>query len=86
MKKLLSFLCIIGCLAVGLQSFAANEIDKAISQSVLKKGTVAVSVKNLQTGETVYELNSDKLVPPASTQKLVTLAAALDTLGADYKF
>lgn len=86
MKKLLSFLSIIGCLAVGLQSFAANEIDKAISQSALKKGTVAVSVKNLQTGETVYELNSDKLVPPASTQKLVTLAAALDTLGADYKF
>lgn len=86
MKKLLSFLSIIGCLAVGLQSFAVNGIDKAISQSALKKGTVAVSVKNLQTGETVYELNSDKLVPPASTQKLVTLAAALDTLGADYKF
>ena len=34
MKKLLSFLSIIGCLAVGLQSFAANEIDKVISQSV----------------------------------------------------
>lgn len=34
----------------------------------------------------MYELNAGKLVSPASTQKLVTLAAAADTLGSDYQF
>ena len=85
MKKLL---LIIGILGVLLNSTAvfAQSIDKVISKSSVKRGTISVSVKNISDGKTVYELNSDKLVPPASTLKLVTLAAALDTLGADYKF
>lgn len=81
-------LLIIGMLSVFLSSTAAfaQSIDKVISKSSVKSGTISVSVKNISDGKTVYELNSDKLVPPASTLKLVTLAAALDTLGSDYKF
>lgn len=81
-------LLIIGMLSVFLSSTAAfaQSIDKVISKSSVKRGTISVSVKNISDGKTVYELNSDKLVPPASTLKLVTLAAALDTLGSDYKF
>ena len=86
MKKLLTILGLLAVLIDGSVAFAANGIDKAISKSTVKRGTISVSVKNLSTGEVVYDLNSDKLVPPASTQKLVTLAAALDTLGTDYAF
>ena len=86
MKKLLAILGLLAVLIDGSVAFAANGIDKAISKSTVKRGTISVSVKNLSTGEVVYDLNSDKLVPPASTQKLVTLAAALDTLGTDYAF
>lgn len=86
MKKFLAILGLLAVLIDGSVAFAANGIDKAISKSTVKRGTISVSVKNLSTGEVVYDLNSDKLVPPASTQKLVTLAAALDTLGTDYAF
>jgi D-alanyl-D-alanine carboxypeptidase/D-alanyl-D-alanine-endopeptidase (penicillin-binding protein 4) len=38
------------------------------------------------TGETVYERAADRLFVPASTTKLFSVAAALDALGADYRF
>ena len=86
MKKLVAIFGLFAVFMFAQATFAANGIDKAISKSTVKRGTISVSVKNLTTGETVYDLNSDKLVPPASTQKLVTLAASLDTLGKDYTF
>lgn len=86
MKKIIIMLVgIIACVFLSSPVIAGN-IDKTIAKSGVKKGTISVSVKNISTGESVYDLNSDKLVPPASTQKLVTLAAALDTLGYDYEF
>lgn len=85
MKKLLLLLGIFALFLNASEVFAGS-IDKIITKSAVKRGTISVSVKNISTGETVYELNPDKLVPPASTLKLVTLAASLDTLGNDYNF
>lgn len=70
----------------GLTVNAADSINKVVSQSGINKGAISVSVKDLKTGKEVYSLNQDKPVPPASTQKLITFAAALDTLGEDYTF
>ncbi len=39
-----------------------------------------------ETGETLYERQSQKLFAPASVTKLYTVAAALDTLGAEHRF
>lgn len=86
MKKLL---CILGFMVfcnLFTSAFAVDNINKVLAQSNIKKGVVSISVKDISTGETVYDLNSDRLISPASTQKIVTLAAALDTLGADYNF
>ncbi len=41
---------------------------------------------DLESGETVYELNRHKLFVPASTTKLFSVASALDHFGADYRF
>lgn len=65
---------------------AADSINKVIADSNISKGAISVCVKDLKTGKTVFNLNEDKPVNPASTQKLVTSAAALYTLGEDYKF
>lgn len=43
-------------------------------------------VKDLDSNETLLAINPDKMFVPASTTKLFTVAAALDTLGADYRF
>lgn len=68
------------------QQVFAGAIDKTISNSGINKGAVAVSVKEANTGKTVYSLNETKPSVPASTLKMVTLSASLDTLGKDYKF
>jgi len=46
-------------------------------------GFFAVDIK---TGEVLSELNSNLALTPASTQKLITTATALELLGANYRF
>lgn len=45
-----------------------------------------VYVQNLRTGEVVMRRNADRGLLPASTIKLVTTAAALSNLGADFRY
>ena len=61
-------------------------IDKTIAQSSINKSAVSVSVKDTTTGKVVYRLNDKQPTMPASTLKLITLGASLDTLGYDYEF
>ena len=86
MKKVVSIFALMTALAITLPVSAAESINKIISNSNISKGAVSVSVKDVNTGKTVFKLNEDRPVNPASTQKLVTSAAALDMLGKDYKF
>src|ERR1700733_7546273 len=43
-------------------------------------------VADRRTGEVLYERDADKLFPPASTTKLYSVSAALDTLGSNFCF
>jgi D-alanyl-D-alanine carboxypeptidase/D-alanyl-D-alanine-endopeptidase (penicillin-binding protein 4) len=47
---------------------------------------MVVRVDSLRTGERIYARNAAKLVMPASNMKLLTLAAAAERLGWDYRF
>jgi len=42
--------------------------------------------RNVKTGETLYEYDSERNLTPASVMKLVTTATALELLGGDYRF
>lgn len=86
MKKILCILGIILFANLSLTASAVDDINKVLTKSSIKKGVISISIKDTETGNTVYKLHSDRLVSPASTQKIVTLAASLDTLGADYNF
>lgn len=86
MKKILCILGIMLFANMSLSAAAVDDINKVLMKSNIKKGVVSISVKDIQSGNSVYELNSDRLLSPASTQKIVTLAAAMDTLGAGYNF
>lgn len=86
MKKFLTVLfVIISFFTIQANTYAAS-IDKTISSSGINKGAVSVSVKDVKTGKTVYKLNENQPNMPASTLKMITLAASLDTLGPDYEF
>jgi D-alanyl-D-alanine carboxypeptidase/D-alanyl-D-alanine-endopeptidase (penicillin-binding protein 4) len=52
----------------------------------MERGLWGVKVKSLDTGRIVYALNARKLMMPASNMKIVTLAAAAESLGWDYRF
>jgi serine-type D-Ala-D-Ala carboxypeptidase/endopeptidase (penicillin-binding protein 4) len=43
-------------------------------------------VRSLDSGETLFEHNSDRLFVPASNMKLITGAAVLEGLGPDYRY
>lgn len=79
------FICLIAFLSMQCVAFA-NAIDKTISQSGINKDGISISVKDVESGKTVFEKNAKKPSMPASTLKIVTLTASLDTLGKDYKF
>ncbi len=86
MKKFLNLLICLTIMFIITPAAIAAAIDKTIAQSGINKDSVSVSVKDTLTGKTVYKLNAKKSSMPASTLKLVTLSASLDTLGKDYKF
>lgn len=67
------------------QSFE-NEVAKLLSQPEYRNASVGFHIMDLSSGETIFQLNEEKPLIPASTLKLVTSATALEILGADYRF
>ena len=64
----------------------AKSIKKVIAESGINKSAVAISIKDVHTGKTVFAYNQNHTMLPASTLKLITYSAALDKLGKDYEF
>ncbi|MBR6301807.1 D-alanyl-D-alanine carboxypeptidase/D-alanyl-D-alanine-endopeptidase [bacterium] len=83
MQKIIS---LIMAFAISISAASAESINRTISGLGINKSAVSVSVKNINSGATVYSLNDRVPRLPASTLKLVTTSAAYDTLGKDYKY
>ena len=64
----------------------ASRIDPIVSRPEFRHAFWGIAFLDLDTGETVYELNADKLFTPGSTTKLLTEGTALALLGPDYRF
>ena len=64
----------------------AESINKTLNSLGVNKDTISISVKNVENGNVLYELNEKTQRTPASTLKVITTAASVDTLGNDYKF
>jgi D-alanyl-D-alanine carboxypeptidase/D-alanyl-D-alanine-endopeptidase (penicillin-binding protein 4) len=63
------------------KAFARLEADEQ-----MKYGIAAFQVVEKATGKTVFEHNSNIGLAPASSQKVITAAAALEMLGPDFRF
>ena len=59
---------------------------KIINDRLYKSSYWGILAKDLKSGEVICELNADKFFVPASTTKLFTMTAGLDTFGPDYRF
>ncbi|MBB4636707.1 D-alanyl-D-alanine carboxypeptidase/D-alanyl-D-alanine-endopeptidase [Longimicrobium terrae] len=64
----------------------AAAVDSIFNDTLFAPAQWGVLVRSVETGETVYSRNADKLFVPASNMKIVTAAAALETLGPDYRY
>ena len=62
------------------------DLARVFGAAINNRGVWAVDIRSLDTGERLYELNAGKLMMPASNMKILTLAAAADGLGWDYRF
>ncbi|MGN6627356.1 MAG: D-alanyl-D-alanine carboxypeptidase/D-alanyl-D-alanine endopeptidase [Tepidisphaeraceae bacterium] len=88
----LAGIAIIGVLALARVGRADLEgsIEKVLREPYLKNVTVGIKVVRLgetaADSKTVYEKDATRQMTPASNLKLVTTAAALETLGADFQF
>lgn len=63
-----------------------QKIDTILNDPKLDGGITGVSVRNAQTGESIYSHFGTTRLRPASNMKLLTGTAALDLLGPDYQF
>jgi len=78
------------CIIAPAESFAQSDwntqLRPILSDSLLKRAQVGVSIRNVQTNKIVFEQNANVSFTPASNLKLITTAAALDILGPEYRF
>jgi len=73
---------------VGTASDAAlvARLDQVLSDPRLGPATVGLQVRDGSTGAVIYSHNANQRVLPASNEKLMTSAAALEVLGTGYRF
>ncbi|MGW4806147.1 D-alanyl-D-alanine carboxypeptidase/D-alanyl-D-alanine endopeptidase [Kitasatospora sp. NPDC004272] len=62
------------------------DLDALLADARLANAQTGIEVLDAGTGQVVYARQPQALLTPASTLKTVTSAAALDLLGADYRF
>ena len=68
------------------KTYEFQAIDDILNDPRLQGATTAVSIREAATGEVVYSRLGDTRVHPASVMKLLTGAAALETLGQEHTF
>ncbi len=68
-----------------LPSEATEALD-AIVAKASRRADIAVHARDLSTGAVLYDADGDALLNPASNQKVLTSAVALDLLGPEYTF
>lgn len=59
---------------------------KTLATTMDAQADVGIAVKDLRTGQTVFEHHGRSALNPASNHKLVTATAAVTLLGEDYRF
>lgn len=89
MKNILKFFLILCLIVFGNCVFAApfNSVSRAIDNTSLGHDSIiSIVVKDIENGDVIFSKRADTYLNPASSLKVFTMAAALDTLGEKYHF
>ena len=63
-----------------------DDLTQVFGAPIAARGVWGVEIRSLDTGERLFEHDAGKLMMPASNMKVLTLAAAAETLGWDYRY
>jgi len=63
-----------------------SNLTKIFNAPINDRGVWGVEIRSLDTGERLFDMNAGKLMMPASNMKILTVSAAADALGWDYRF
>lgn len=85
-KTAISVLAVVLLSVVCARADLAGRINGILARSSQKKVSFAVCIRKAPSGQTLYARNANAPMIPASNMKLVTTAAALHYLGADYEY
>lgn len=72
--------------AVAPQALLKARLDAILAINPGAKGEVSAQVLDAETGQILYTNNASEAIIPASNMKVITMASAMDLLGADYKY
>jgi D-alanyl-D-alanine carboxypeptidase/D-alanyl-D-alanine-endopeptidase (penicillin-binding protein 4) len=62
------------------------DLDRVFNAPIMARGVWGVDVRSIDTGEQLYARDAGRLMMPASNMKIITVAAAAEILGWDYRF
>lgn len=62
------------------------EITNFLPDSIFGPASISLTVADLNTGEVLVTIDPNRALTPASITKLISTSAALELLGADYRF
>lgn len=89
MRRRLLVLCLLLLVAApahGAGLPLTTRLAQALQARHISPATTGAVVLDLRTGRTIFARNPDTPLEPASNEKLATTFAALEELGADYRF
>ena len=86
MKKILISATLTLTLANFVKADLAKRVNRIIDQSFKQGVKFSIHIVEADSGSTVYEHNEKEPMIPASNMKIITTAAALRYLGADYEY
>ncbi len=67
-------------------SHTDNIIRNWVNQDIFQHASIGIYMQDAKTGKEIGSYNPEQSLAPASIQKLLTTAAALEILGPDYRF
>jgi D-alanyl-D-alanine carboxypeptidase/D-alanyl-D-alanine-endopeptidase (penicillin-binding protein 4) len=63
-----------------------DELSTIFNSPLMARGVWGVDIRWVDSGAVLFQQNADRLMMPASNMKILTLAAAAQTLGWDHRF
>ncbi len=79
-------MALLGALAAVARADLQKDIQSILGDELLHNSSVGIAIEAMPEGRVLYRHNEHQLLMPASNMKILTTSAALNLLGADFKF